>query len=477
MRLILPLALALVLVSCGRKGTNPFWKPAPEKHRVHALKADAVEVVFNPKVDILFVIDNSQSMLDNLNDVGTNIDALAKALSETTLIDYNIAVTTVWDSSRTNPKAASDQERAQDEERFAAGVDADPADHPDSLLAEFNRNQSVFLPDFANGELRPLKIQDINLTPKQKPTVVEYLNTPQRYINRRSTFPGYDPQVHQLRGEVVDPSIFLLSRTLKVDVHLFNHEFGRGGPLWEAYFAPTLYAIDPQRSPKANKGFRRDDAMFVWFSLGDANDASVIQNAHGDYVPLTPRLFKYELEESLGGADYMTFAATRVTCTDTTELEMPEAILEFIRLTNPGKDEAGQPMADSHMIDLCASRNARGAAARREAEKKLAMGLSQIGEKIRKKVLNLELKLDKIPERDIETGELKLELFYADKQIPPGPDSWKFDWVDDGYGGRAPAIVLSENIQIDTSSEGQFTVKMVPVNLGNLGNGRTQLLD
>jgi hypothetical protein len=50
--------------------------------------------VFNPKVDILFVIDNSGSMSDAQNNLSRNANLFADAISKVSILDYHIGVVT-----------------------------------------------------------------------------------------------------------------------------------------------------------------------------------------------------------------------------------------------------------------------------------------------------------------------------------------------------------------------------------------------
>lgn len=54
---------------------------------------------FNPRVDILFVIDNSDSMKSAQSNLVRNIDQFAAGIQKNKMIDYHIGVTSVWDSS------------------------------------------------------------------------------------------------------------------------------------------------------------------------------------------------------------------------------------------------------------------------------------------------------------------------------------------------------------------------------------------
>lgn len=86
-------ASALVLTTLGCMDNTPkaFLTPyAPEK----AITDRNVGDVFDPKADILFVIDNSGSMGTHQQNLALNMDLFTSVFLKTSIIDYNIGVTT-----------------------------------------------------------------------------------------------------------------------------------------------------------------------------------------------------------------------------------------------------------------------------------------------------------------------------------------------------------------------------------------------
>lgn len=63
---------------------------------------------FNPQVDVLFVIDNSDSMKSAQENLVRNVDRFTAEIVKNKMIDYHIGVTTVWDSSERFAKAKKD---------------------------------------------------------------------------------------------------------------------------------------------------------------------------------------------------------------------------------------------------------------------------------------------------------------------------------------------------------------------------------
>lgn len=66
------------------------------------------QLEFNPQVDILFVIDNSDSMRSAEANLVRNIDRFADGIVKNKMIDYHIGVVSTWDSSERYAKAKKD---------------------------------------------------------------------------------------------------------------------------------------------------------------------------------------------------------------------------------------------------------------------------------------------------------------------------------------------------------------------------------
>ena len=74
----------------------------PEAERVQETNTP-VRVVFQPKLDILFVIDDSRSMEPHQINLSRNIDRFVEGFSKERFIDFHIGVTGIWDSRRYGP--------------------------------------------------------------------------------------------------------------------------------------------------------------------------------------------------------------------------------------------------------------------------------------------------------------------------------------------------------------------------------------
>lgn len=94
--LALPIALA-TLVACNNKSTNPrLQAPAEKIHKVE-LAAGQTKTISEPKVNILFVVDNSGSMKAHQDKMLSNLDLFANRFFNSPRIAYRIGVVPVYD--------------------------------------------------------------------------------------------------------------------------------------------------------------------------------------------------------------------------------------------------------------------------------------------------------------------------------------------------------------------------------------------
>jgi hypothetical protein len=74
-----------------------YEQPVIQKANWVTLEESGFDSSYNPKVDILFVIDNSASMKQVQTNVARNIDQFINQFSQNESIDFQIGVTTNWD--------------------------------------------------------------------------------------------------------------------------------------------------------------------------------------------------------------------------------------------------------------------------------------------------------------------------------------------------------------------------------------------
>jgi len=83
-------ALVSGSVSCSPQTPEAYLRPNPPDEKVVQENTE----VFDPTVDILFVIDNSGSMSAHQRNLATNVDKFTSTFINSSILDYNIGVVT-----------------------------------------------------------------------------------------------------------------------------------------------------------------------------------------------------------------------------------------------------------------------------------------------------------------------------------------------------------------------------------------------
>jgi hypothetical protein len=79
---------------------RPNYAPVPEqKFGWEYIDGGQSQLDFNPAVDILFIIDNSDSMKSEEANLSKNLTRFTSGIFKNKMIDYHIGVTSTWDSS------------------------------------------------------------------------------------------------------------------------------------------------------------------------------------------------------------------------------------------------------------------------------------------------------------------------------------------------------------------------------------------
>ncbi len=245
-------AIAVAAAACSPE--NPRLMAPPVTYGNAAVEAKPVVLNVTPKVDVLFVIDNSDSMLDEQETLSANINEFTKKIATNSGIDFHIGVTSVWDT------------------KMFAGMTK----------------------EYGHGELRRLK------DPKGQ-------NLPEnfgRFVSSKEDYDSYLAKAGFSLGKKAGWELVLQS-SLKIGVESYNpkHETEKtGGPENEEIFSPVKAALSNDKVSAANKGFRRTDAHLVLIFITDA-DAWTPSKKDGTRDDLAPG----DLEEFLAkyiGPDY-----------------------------------------------------------------------------------------------------------------------------------------------------------------------------
>lgn len=100
--LILKLSTVLLLGACGVK--SPERQGPPEKFSEVTAEVSQEATLPEPKVNILFVVDNSGSMKGYQAKMAENIELFAETFFENSRVDYRIGVVPVYDSKYLNDR-------------------------------------------------------------------------------------------------------------------------------------------------------------------------------------------------------------------------------------------------------------------------------------------------------------------------------------------------------------------------------------
>lgn len=242
---VLASAIALAGLACSPE--NPRLMAPPVKYGEAATESKPQVMSVSPKVDILMVIDNSDSMLDEQNDLSRNIDRFTTGLASNSGIDFHIAAVSVWDSI---------------------------------TFKEMTK-------DHGPGELRRLKRPDGKPMPEEFGRFVSSRGNYDEYLAKEGFKLGREPGWLQV-----------LRASMKIGTEGYNEKWKEektGGPNIEEIFSPVKMALSTPMAEGANKGFRRNDAHLVLIFITDS-EAS-IKNADGTSFDLSGG----ELQEFLRG--------------------------------------------------------------------------------------------------------------------------------------------------------------------------------
>jgi hypothetical protein len=231
------LAAVFALAGSACSPENPRLVAPPVKYGEAATESKPQVMTVSPKVDILMVIDNSDSMLDEQNDLGRNIDRFTTGLAANSGIDFHIAAVSVWDSITFKD----------------------------------------MIKDYGPGELRRLKRPDGGAMPDEFGRFVSSRANYDEYLSKAGFKLGTEPGWLQV-----------LRASMKIGTEAYNEKWKEqkiGGPNIEEIFSPVKMALSAGMADGPNKGFRRNDAHLVLIFITDS-EASV-KNADGTSFDLS----------------------------------------------------------------------------------------------------------------------------------------------------------------------------------------------
>jgi hypothetical protein len=230
-------ATAALMSACMARNPGLTGQPPPPAERITykaaEWKADGLTVDVDTRVDILFLIDDSRSMLKHQQKLSQNINAFVEEIAKIKAIDFHIGYTVAHDSKR-----------------YDGGIVPRVCPQGSDI-----KGRDVSIPNWEDaGSLRPLK------------GPVEKLG------DRRFVTPD-DDYVAILKASLDPENNTFLKK------NFLNASDGPNvcpyGPEEEEFFTPLLGALtNPIVANGANKGFRRPGALFIAIIVSDAKDAT-----------------------------------------------------------------------------------------------------------------------------------------------------------------------------------------------------------
>lgn len=401
-----------VATALGCQAKNADLTAPPEVVNNVQEKGGEINVAFNPKVDILFVIDDSMSMDGEQKALSANIDSFVNAFAKFELIDFHIGVTRVTDLNPNTVKT-----------RAAGAQICAKSTTGRAQIDGFNMDcKLVTAQNPTRGELVALR----NIDPKTN-QLVEYPDA--RFITRQT--PDF---------------MNVLRNTLKVGTRYIQY----GGSEHEEIFHPLVGVFSNSAAQKTNKGFFRPDAaVLAVFILTDADDA---QNAK-------PSLSAQEtaalLKSLKSKGKLLTFGGLSLGSAQGCEKDpvllqkrgekVPDIIMDFLAQTDGGS------------MDICSSN--------------LGTSLANFGTEIKKEILTKGFALKSQP----EIGTLKVFYGSTEipKRNKEGLQMWGYE-VD--RNGRNPRVTLTEHADFQVEKGATLRAEYTPLVMKNVKNGRTSFV-
>ncbi len=225
-KIVLAAIALFAMVACQNDSPPLSGPPRAPISKIERAPVDrpiqGLTIDMDPRVDILFVIDNSGSMEKHQQKLSANINRFVDALAKIKAIDFHIGYTVVHDSSRYGSIV---QRECGGKIHF---------DEP--------------------GTLQPLKGENLPADGR-------------RYVTR-------DDDFTQILKNSLDP-VKNREVLIKLLVDKNAQNPCASGPEEEELFTPLLGSVEnPVVVNGTNKGFRRKGALFVAILLSDAKDAS-----------------------------------------------------------------------------------------------------------------------------------------------------------------------------------------------------------
>lgn len=395
----------LGLVACGDV-KNTRLMPPQLTYEQAKVSSEGVSISYNPQLDILFVLDNSKSMTEEIKYLKSNISSFVDKFANNSIIDWHIGVTYVHDSIRYN----------------------------DEIVKKTNPNTGK-IQYYNAGELIPVngvKFIDRSHSKKDLETLFDVKTAPNFVENNNVVQFDYVSKntikKDKSGNEVLDEN----GKPVYSQVAI--------GPENEESFTAVKGALSMSSLMGQNKGFYRATSHTVIIFVTDAEDASSISSKQ-----LFKELFDFKARNmSLLSAYGVLCKSGDKECLNiksdgksTIEIEAKK-IKEFVNLVHQKKAESGTQIES----DISPILNLRS--------NNWGEELAKIGEQIRKQTLAKYIQLKDRPEYDTTTEQPKIEVFYGDKKLPYDAEKgWTYQANKNREGEVGGTIIIHGGIDLD----------------------------
>lgn len=449
MRNIILISLFVMLgVACTPENKTLMSKPDTSTKVVGDQEFVSGKSVFNNKVDVLFVIDNSGSMTEHIEKLRTNIKYFVEAFqskNKTLDIDFRIGVTTVWDSKK------------YDKEMKAVGINK----------------------PFFEGQLRPVagsnlpyitsKTKDytkaleslLQIEPEDYRCVISQSNYDKRYKGKKAyhtadTFKALDQESKSkyLSEFHISKAIFETFSSDEKKVFLQTH----CGPENEEVFSPLVKIINDSSIISKNGNFPSSKAnQLAVIVITDAeDDVEGLSNNGSGFNPEDVAFRLNSFMKDLSGDKISAFGVLNHQCSESKT--DPGTLYDAngnISETTYAKADNIKKMIDKlggKTLDICSG--------------SYGDKLAQFGRIIKEKTFerkDITLELGYIPAKGT------LEIKFGSQKIPYDKDNTGNGWK---YGRDNSEVIIGTKTPLDFSKASKLSWSFEIAKLSNVKNGR-----
>ena len=415
--LITLITLGALLAACGQTTSNlqgrrdlpsdpPYVPPVKKVEKIEWIKQDGGNLLvdFNPRVDILFVIDDSDSMKSAQENLISNLDSFVQKFNQNKVIDYHIGVVSVWDST----------------ERFL----------------KFNHPYQVGeLHKVRNSKGQTSERRFVTRKDKVKEVLAPTLNI------------GVTP--YNQGGPEKEEMFSPIEEALQKSKH---------GGANEGFFRDDAQLVvvilsDADDSTASIQPKQMAEKLFA-FKGGNASKVSVYAALVKKSDPDVSKDWDLRIHPKYHPECFTMTASGKNQNNGTCQEGFgPDRLEQFVVASNPGHGTEDE-VRKSYIMSLI--------------QKSFGRDLANIGSEISRRTLAKEVFLDQMPRRDEKSGRLMIKVRYgttdqlASNKAQVISEDKKSGWA---YNENNNSIQLSGDIDYQFSETAHFEITMAPVNL------------